>query len=89
MAEGSEQPHRPTNQGRPDTRRTWGTIVSLILVGAEVMGRVYLVQVGIAPSSGADLFKIVVGGVIAVGFIVYVGLRSFADQYDPIDACEP
>ncbi len=53
------------------------------------MGRVYLVQVGIAPSSGADLFKIVVGGVIAVGFIVYVGLRSFADQYDPIDACEP
>lgn len=59
------------------TRRTWGTVVSLIFIAAEVLGRVYLVLTGIAPRAGQDFFKIVVGGLIAVGFMLYIGLRSF------------
>ena len=59
------------------TPRTWGTVLSLIFIGAEVLGRIYLVIVGVAPRRGADLTKIVVGGVIAVGFMLYIGLRSF------------
>ena len=59
------------------TRRTWGTVLGLVFIGLEVLGRIYLVAVGIAPRKGGDLFKIVVGGVIAVGFMLYIALRSF------------
>jgi hypothetical protein len=58
------------------TPRKWGTILSLIFIGAEVVGRVYLVTAGLAPSSGDDFFKIVIGGIIAVAFMLYIGLRS-------------
>jgi hypothetical protein len=58
------------------TRRTWGTILSLVFIGAEVAGRIYLVATGIAPSSGPDLVKIVVGGAIAIGFMLYIAWRS-------------
>ena len=60
------------------TRRAWGTFLSLFFIGAEVLGRVYLVAVGVAPSRGADLLKILIGGMIAIGFMVYIGLRSFS-----------
>lgn len=59
------------------TRRMWGTILSLVFISAEVLGRIYLVLVGIAPRRGPDMLKIVVGGVIAVGFMLYIGARSF------------
>ncbi len=59
------------------TRRTSGTVLSLIFIGAEVLGRVYLVHVGVAPQRGADLCKIVLGGIFAVGFMLYISLRSF------------
>ena len=59
------------------TPRTWGTVLSLIFICAEVLGRIYLVIVGVAPRRGADFAKIVLGGVIAVGFMLYIGLRSF------------
>jgi apolipoprotein N-acyltransferase len=59
------------------TRRTWGAIFSLIFIGSEVLGRVYLVAVGIAPSKGGDLLKIILGGVIAIGSMLYIGLGSF------------
>jgi hypothetical protein len=59
------------------TRRLWGTVLSLVFIGAEVLGRVYLLQTGAAPRSGADSLKIFVGGVIAVGFMLYISLRSF------------
>ena len=49
----------------------------MIFIAAEVLGRVYLLFVGIAPRTGRDFFKIVVGGLIAVGFMLYIGLRSF------------
>jgi len=59
------------------TRRTWGTILGLLFIAAEVLGRAYLVAVGIAPSSGSDLLKIVIGGAIAIGFMSYIAWRSF------------
>ncbi len=59
------------------TPRTRGTVLSLIFIGAEVLGRIYLVIAGVAPRRGADLAKIVLGGPIAVGFMLYIGLRSF------------
>lgn len=59
------------------TRRTWGTVLSLTFIGLEVLGRIYLVLVGVAPRKGADFFKIIVGGVIAVGFMLYISSRSF------------
>jgi hypothetical protein len=58
------------------TRRAWGTFLSLFFIGAEVLGRVYLVAIGVAPSHGADLCKIVIGGIIAIGFMAYIGLHS-------------
>jgi hypothetical protein len=62
------------------TRRTWGTILGLLFIGAEVLGRIYLVAVGIAPSSGSDLLKIVIGGAIAIGFMSYIAWRSFSQN---------
>lgn len=58
------------------TRRTWGTALSLMFIAAEVLGRGYLVWAGVAPRTGPDLLKIVIGGLIAVGFMLYIGLRS-------------
>jgi len=59
------------------TRKAWGTILSLVCIGCEVLGRVYLVAVGIAPAGGPDLQKIMIGGLIAIGFMLYLGWRSF------------
>jgi hypothetical protein len=39
------------------TRRLWGTVLSLVFIGAEVLGRVYLLQTGAAPRSGADSLR--------------------------------
>jgi len=41
------------------TRRPWGTTLSLIFIGCEVLGRAYLVAIGVAPARGPDLVKIV------------------------------
>ena len=59
------------------TRRTWGAILSLIFIGCEVLGRAYLVWTGIAPATGPDLVKIIIGGLIAVGFMLYIGSRTW------------
>ncbi len=40
-----------------------------IVVG--FVGRIYLVATGVAPSSGADAIKIVIGGAIALAIILY------------------
>jgi len=44
----------------------------MIFVAAELLGRVHLVATGIAPASGDDAIKIIIGGVIALVIIVYV-----------------
>ena len=59
------------------TRKKWGAALSIAFIGAEIFGRVYLVMVGIAPSSGIDLVKIVIGGALALALILYIGLRTF------------
>jgi hypothetical protein len=59
------------------TRKKWGAALSIAFIGAEILGRVYLVMAGIAPSSGTDLVKIVIGGAIAFALMAYIGWRSF------------
>ncbi len=60
------------------TRKKWGAALSIAFIGAEILGRVYLVTAGIAPSSGTDLVKIFVGGAIALAIMLYIGWQSFA-----------
>jgi hypothetical protein len=54
------------------TMRKWGAAIGVICIGAEVLGRIYLVATGIAPSSGTDAMKIAMGGAIALALIAYV-----------------
>jgi hypothetical protein len=57
------------------TRKKWGAVLSIMFIGAEVFGRIYLVATGIAPSHGNDAVKIVIGGAIALGLVLYIGLK--------------
>jgi len=59
------------------TRKKWGAALSVAFIGAEILGRVYLVMAGAAPSNSADLIKIFIGGAIAFAIMVYIGWRSF------------
>lgn len=54
------------------TRKKWGAVLGMTFIGAEILGRVCLVATGIAPASGADGIKILIGALIAFGLIVYV-----------------
>jgi hypothetical protein len=54
------------------TKKKWGAALGILFISAEVLGRVYLVVVGIAPSGGTDAIKIVIGGGIAIAIIVYI-----------------
>jgi hypothetical protein len=54
------------------TRKKWGAVLGILFIGAEILGRIYLVMVGIAPSKGGDALKVVVGGAIALAVILYV-----------------
>jgi|SRR6516165_6490792 hypothetical protein len=58
------------------TRRRWGTIASLVFIGAEVAGRAYLVGTGVASSTGPDFLKIIIGGAIAIALMAYIAFRS-------------
>jgi hypothetical protein len=57
------------------TRKKWGAVLSIIFIGTEILGRVYLVMTGMAPSSGTDAVKIVVGETIALALIFYIGSK--------------
>ena len=52
--------------------RKWGAALAVLFIGAEILGRFYLVATGVAPSRGTDLIKILVGGAIAFAIIVYI-----------------
>jgi hypothetical protein len=54
------------------TMKKWGAVLGILFIGAELLGRVYLVMSGIAPSKGGDAIKILVGGAIALALILYV-----------------
>lgn len=46
-------------------------LFGLVCVGVEILGRIYLVMVGIAPSKGGDAVKFVIGGVSAIAIMLY------------------
>ena len=54
------------------TSKKWGAALGMTLIAAEILGRVYLVATGVAPSSGPDAIKIAVGAAIALALIGYV-----------------
>jgi hypothetical protein len=54
------------------TMKKWGAVLGILFISAEILGRMYLVSIGTAPSTGGDAIKIVIGGVIAFGLILYV-----------------
>jgi hypothetical protein len=54
------------------TRKKWGAILAIACIGAEILGRMYLVGAGIAPAHGADAIKIMIGGLIALSLIIYI-----------------
>jgi hypothetical protein len=57
------------------TRKKLGAVLSIIFIGAEILGRVYLVMSGVAPSNGTDAVKIFIGGAIALALILYIGSK--------------
>lgn len=57
------------------TMKKWGAVLGILFLCAEVLGRIYLVWGGIAPSKGGDALKILVGGLIALALAVYVWLQ--------------
>ncbi len=57
------------------TRKKWGAAFGMLFIGAEILGRVYLVATGIAPASGPDAVKILIGGLIALALIVYIAFK--------------
>jgi uncharacterized membrane protein len=57
------------------TRKKWAAVLTIIFIGAEILGRVFLVMTGIAPSNGTDAVKIIVGGAIALALVLYIGLK--------------
>ena len=57
------------------TMKKWGAVLGILFLSAEVLGRIYLVLRGVAPSKGGDALKILVGGLIALALVAYVGFQ--------------
>ncbi|HEX9061580.1 MAG TPA: hypothetical protein VF941_15475 [Clostridia bacterium] len=53
-------------------RKKWGAMLGIGFISAEILGRIYLIIIGIAPAHGIDAVKILIGGIIAVLLIAYV-----------------
>jgi hypothetical protein len=54
------------------TMRKLGAALGILIIACEISGRLYLVMIGIVPSTGGDAIKIVIGGLIALAVIGYV-----------------
>jgi hypothetical protein len=54
------------------TLRKWGAALGMALIAAEILGRIYLVATGVAPSTGPDAIKIAAGAAVALALIGYV-----------------
>jgi hypothetical protein len=54
------------------TMRKWGAALGVFFIACEILGRIYLIATGIAPSAGVDALKILIGGLIALAIIGYV-----------------
>jgi hypothetical protein len=46
--------------------------MGILFIACEVLVRLYLVMIGLAPSTGSDALKVVIGGLIAVAVVGYV-----------------
>lgn len=57
------------------TRKKWGAVLGMLFIATEIVGRVYLMVVGIAPASGGDAIKILIGGLIALALIAYIARK--------------
>jgi hypothetical protein len=57
------------------TRKKWGAVLGILFIAAEILGRVYLIAAGIAPASGRDAIKILIGGLIALALIAYIARK--------------
>jgi hypothetical protein len=57
------------------TMKKSGALLGIVFLSAEIMGRIYLIVAGIAPSQGGDAFKILIGGLVALALIAYVGFQ--------------
>jgi hypothetical protein len=57
------------------SKRRTGTLLGIVFVLLEILGRVHLVRTGMYPSRGGDLVKIVVGGAIAILIVVYLATQ--------------
>src|SRR5215469_1937889 len=54
------------------TLTKWGAALGMVFIAAEILGRIYLVATGVAPSTGPDAIKIALGAAIALALIGYV-----------------
>src|SRR5262249_52463497 len=54
------------------TSKKWGAALGMALIAAEILGRIYLVATGVAPSTGPDAIKIAIGAALALALIGYV-----------------
>jgi len=57
------------------TRKKWGAVLGIIFIGAEILGRVYIVVAGLFPINRTNVFDIIVGAAIAVTVIFYIGWK--------------
>ena len=57
------------------TMRKLGAGLSILFICAELLGRIYLVSAGLYPLSGIDESSFIAGSIIALIFILFIGLR--------------
>lgn len=58
------------------TKKKWAAILAIVLLGADVLGRIYMVVAGLYPiNSFRQTFSIIVGTLLAALFAVYIGMK--------------
>ena len=58
------------------TMKKWAAILAIVLLIADIVGRIALVATGLYPLNSAEqIFAIIVGTVIAAIFAIYIGLK--------------
>jgi hypothetical protein len=58
------------------TKRKWAAVIAIVLLCADVIGRIFMVVAGLYPlNSFRQTFSIIVGTAIAAFFAVYIGLK--------------
>ncbi|MGP8189232.1 MAG: hypothetical protein ACLQG5_04845 [Methanobacterium sp.] len=58
------------------TMKKWAAALAIILLGADVIGRITLVGIGLYPiNSNEQVFSIIAGTAIAIIFAIYIGWK--------------